>query len=779
MAVVSGASMFDSEDFDFSQRAAAWQQAIAKFSFDTDGGEVADNFHCSASFVSSPMGMNFARIHSSAQTFTRSSRIKDEALLVLLFLAGDVAVESGLRHWPPTEGDLMLVPPERPLVIRGKTDFRLLLVSVPHIVFGARMFQIKPEALSLTKGDSGFGHVLSQFLGAIAESAERLAPEELRPTDLLLSELLLVAASKEAGTERAAKISNAQSMILRRVCQNIESQLGDANLNLSAVAGREGLSRRYLQKLFESIDDSFSHYVLDRRLSRAREHLENGQFDRFSISEICFMCGFRDAAHFNRSFREKFGQSPKDFRQGVLKTAVDLSQKAVRGWPARAALKNVALKEAAAERPPVSRNSLATETSPRSHYLSATADTVHWGYFSRSLPPVMEVASGDFITIETLTQHAYDDYERMIKGDAGAESVFEWTPAGKRIDRRGAGPQDASIYGRGAGEGFGVHIMTGPIHVRGAMPGDVLEVRLLSIEPRPSKNPAFAGRSFGSNASAWWGFHYKELLSEPKPRETVTIYEIDGNDRPPSARAVYNYRWTPQVDPYGVVHATMDYPGIPVDSARIEKVENFLSGVKIPLRPHFGVIGVAPKEAEMVDSIPPSYFGGNLDNWRVGEGSSVYLPVSVPGALLSIGDPHAAQGDSELSGTAIECSMTGNFQIVLHEKSTAKRKPLQDLSYPLIETPEQWIVIGFSYPNYLVELGAGAQSAVYSQSSLDLAMKDAFRKTRRFLMTNARMSEDEAISFMSIAVDFGISQVVDGNWAVHAILPKAALPRRE
>ena len=161
------------------------------------------------------------------------------------------------------------------------------------------------------------------------------------------------------------------------------------------------------------------------------------------------MCGFRDAAHFSRSFREKFGQSPKDFRQSVLKTAVDLSQKAVRGWPARAALKNVALKEAAAKRTPVSRNSLATETSPRSHYLSATADTVHWGYFSRSLPPVMEVASGDFITIETLTQHAYDDYERMIKGDAGAESVFEWTPAGKRIDRRGAGPQDASIYGRG------------------------------------------------------------------------------------------------------------------------------------------------------------------------------------------------------------------------------------------------------------------------------------------------------------------------------------------
>lgn len=778
MDAVSGVSVFDSEDFGLSQRATAWRQAMAKFNLEIGSEPQSDNFHCCANFISSPMGMNFARVQSSAQTFTRVPATANEAMLVILVLEGTVGIESGLRRWAPAEEDLILVPPREPLIVRGTADFRMLLVSIPLSVFNARMFQIEMMPVRYLKGGDGFGHVLSQFLAAIAQTVDRLVPEELRPTDLLLAELLIAAANKETDAA-AGKVSNAQSMVLQRVCRNIEAQLSDTDLTLPKIAKQENLSPRYLQKLFEGGGDSFSHYVLDRRLCRAKEYLENEQFNRFSISEICFMWGFRDLARFSRSFRERFGESPTDFRRGVLTPKLDPLRKAVRGWPTRAvALKRSRAGESVKDGLCVRGPDFVKDQEPKSHYVSATADTVHWGYFSRSLAPLFEVQSGDFVTIETLTQHAYDDHERMIKGDAGAEGVFEWTESKKRIDRRGAGPMDASIHGRGAGEGFGVQIMTGPIAVRDAQPGDVLEVRIVDIEPRKSGNPAFKGRCFGSNASAWWGFHYKELLSGPKPRETVTIYEIDFDADPPSAHAVYNYRWTKQIDPFGVEHETMDYPGIPVAHDGLEKIESFLSGAKIPLRPHFGVIGVAPKELGIVDSIPPAYFGGNLDNWRAGKGASVFLPVSVAGALLSVGDPHAAQGDSELGGTAIECSMTGKFQIILHKKSESKGLPFQDLFYPLIETRDQWIVQGFSYPNYLAELGAGAQSAVYSQSSIDLAMKDAFRKVRRFLMTGANFSEDEAISFMSVAVDFGISQVVDGNWAVHAIVPKEALPPR-
>ena len=408
------------------------------------------------------------------------------------------------------------------------------------------------------------------------------------------------------------------------------------------------------------------------------------------------------------------------------------------------------------------------------HYVvPATAATVHWGYFSRSLKPVLYVKSGDFVTIEALTHHAHDDCARMIQGDPGAESVFHWTKEAKSVDRRGAGPIDASIHGRGAGEGFGVHICTGPIFVRDAEPGDVLEVRILDLRPRACCNPAFEGRAFGSNAAAWWGFQYNDLLTEPKPREVITIYEIDATGERNWARAVYNYRWIPQTDPFGVVHRIIDYPGVPVDHALVEENHGILRDVRIPVRPHFGVIALAPREAEFVDSVPPGYFGGNVDDWRIGKGAVMYYPVAVPGALFSVGDPHASQGDSELCGTAIECSLTGTFQLILHKRQHLAETPLAELDYPLLETQHEWVVHGFSFANYLAELGDNPQSEIFARSSLDGAMRDAFRKMRHFLMTAKGLSEDEAISLMSVAVDFGVTQVVDANWGIHAILKKS------
>jgi acetamidase/formamidase len=406
------------------------------------------------------------------------------------------------------------------------------------------------------------------------------------------------------------------------------------------------------------------------------------------------------------------------------------------------------------------------------HYLPANDQTVHWGYFSKLLKPRVEIESGDFVTIEALTHHAGDDTERMVKGDPGAESVYLWTKDKKGVNRRGAGPEDASLFGRGAGEGLGVHICTGPVYVRGAEPGDVLEVRIIDVAPRPCANPSFAGKAFGSNAAAWWGFHYKDMVSEPKQREVITIYEVDATGSRNWAQAVYNFQWTPQTDPFGVVHKTIDYPGVPVDHTTVKENHGVLKGVRVPIRPHFGVIGLAPKEADIVDSIPPSYTGGNIDNWRIGKGATMYYPVAVEGALLSVGDPHASQGDSELCGTAIECSLTGTFQLILHKKADLGGSALEALNYPMLETKDEWLVHGFSYPNYLAELGAKAQSDIYQKSSVDLALRDAFRKMRHFLMTTQGLTEDEAVSLMSIGVDFGITQVVDGNWGVHAVIKK-------
>jgi acetamidase/formamidase len=446
-------------------------------------------------------------------------------------------------------------------------------------------------------------------------------------------------------------------------------------------------------------------------------------------------------------------------RRSFLKSAFVASGGAAAAWAASGTL-------------PTPASAQTRPGQPTYHYLPATADTVHWGYFSKLLKPQLEVDSGDYITIEALTHHANDDAERMVKGDPGAESVFLWTKEKKGVNRRGAGPIDGKLLGRGAGEGFGVHICTGPVSIRGAEPGDILEVRIMDVKPRPCANPAYAGKSFGSNAAAWWGFQYNDLATDPKPREVCTIYEIDTSGQRNWAQAVYNFRWTPQTDPYGVVHKTIDYPGVPVDHSTVQENHNVLKNVRIPIRPHFGVMGLAPKEADIVDSIPPSYFGGNMDNWRIGKGATMYYPVAVPGGLFSIGDSHAAQGDSELCGTAIEMSLTGTFQLILH-KQNALTGSLAGLNYPLLETQDEWVMHGFSFANYLEELGPNAQQEIYKKSSIDLALRDAFRKMRSFLMTTKGLSEDEAISLISIGVDFGVTQVVDGNWGIHAIIKKS------
>jgi acetamidase/formamidase len=410
------------------------------------------------------------------------------------------------------------------------------------------------------------------------------------------------------------------------------------------------------------------------------------------------------------------------------------------------------------------------------HKLPVSPATVHWGYFSKKVVPALIVQSGDQATIETLTHHANDDYERMIAHDPGAESVFHWTREHKAVSRRGAGPTEGPFQ-RGSGEGLGVHLLTGPVAIDGAEPGDVVEVRILDIRPRPSCHASHAGRCFGSNAAAWWGFHYHDLIEEPKPREVITIFELDSSGEP-FARAVYNYVWTPQTDPDGIVHETIDYPGVRVDHSRVRRRENVLPNIRVPARLHFGTMGLAPSECDYVSSIPPSYTGGNIDDWRIGKGARMYYPVAVPGAFFSVGDPHAAQGDSELGGTAIETSLTGDFEFILHKNRDLGGSCLEGLAHPMLETEQQWSVYGFTFPNYLAELGPQAQTKVAELSSLDKAMRDAYRKLRRFLMTVHRLSEDEAIALMSVAADFGVTQVVDANWGVHGSIRKSVFTAR-
>ena len=780
---------FSTDAYSLDTRREAWREAIGSHSISV--GLPADDgspFYGHLSTVTSFSGVRFARARSRRQVFEESFSDSRDTIWLVLLLEGHASYIRDGESMEMRPGDILCGRTRKTAALTLETDFSALLIDVPPQLLNPSLLSPLPSQLVRVSGERGIGRVFSGMLNSVADAIDTLDLDEIRPVEIALPEFLLTSLFSEAAEGPLGGAATVRAAILHKILQTIEVKLADPELNLAEVAKEHVLPARYVQKLLSGTGQSFSTYVRDRRLDRAKADLSSPLHQQLSITDICMRWGFNDIAYFSRSFRERFDMSPREHRKASGLTAALTEDGARRGSPALRRLPDEA--RAAPDAEELLIDDPAPEAPPEPlihsggahHHLPANRNTVHWGYFSRHIAPVLEIDSGDVVTIETLTQHGGDDYERMVAGDEGAESVYAWTADYKAVDRRGAGPMNASIYGRGPGEGFGVHICTGPVAVRGAEPGDVLEIEILEILPRPSNHPEHKGRSFGSNAASFWGLQYDDLLTEPKPREVVTIYEVEHAHAATGqacgcAHAVYSYRWTPQTDPSGVVHARMDYPGVPVDPATVERRFGVLADIEVPVRPHFGVMGLAPDTSGLVDSVPPMKTGGNIDNWRLGPGAKLYLPVEVAGGLFSVGDPHASQGDGEICGTALECSLTGVFRLTLHKRIQLRRE-LADLDYPLIETPEAWVVLGFSHPDYLNELGKTAKSSVYSHSTLDHAVQNAFREARRFLMASQDLTEDEAISLLSVGVDFGVTQVVNGNKGAHAVISKALFAKR-
>jgi acetamidase/formamidase len=339
---------------------------------------------------------------------------------------------------------------------------------------------------------------------------------------------------------------------------------------------------------------------------------------------------------------------------------------------------------------------VARAADPRLHDLPAEPATVHWGYFDRDRPPVLAVSAGDLVRIRTLTHHCGDAPDLLM--DEEIRAVYD------AVTDRGPGP----------------HILTGPIAVEGARPGQTLSVRILSAEPR---------LPFGSNLAAHWGHLYDAF-----GKERVTIYAFDLEAG--LARAEFAFDWT--TTPLAVATGTIVEPGT-------VRREPALDGVAVPLRPHFGTMGVAPAASGRHSSVPPGEHGGNIDNWRIGAGATMHYPVLVDGALLSVGDPHVSQGDGEVSGTALEASLDGLLELSLRDDL--------GFAFPVLETAQVWSVHGFG-------------------DGLDAAMRSAAERMLDLLGRCFGLSRDDAYSLMSVAVDFTVTQVVDGRQGVHATVPK-------
>jgi acetamidase/formamidase len=189
---------------------------------------------------------------------------------------------------------------------------------------------------------------------------------------------------------------------------------------------------------------------------------------------------------------------------------------------------------------------------------------------------------------------------------------------------------------------------------------------------------------------------------------------------------------------------------IPLDAERM--VAKFAEGIEVPLKPFFGSMGVAPPEASgRVSSAPPGIHAGNLDNKELVAGTTLFIPVHIAGALFEVGDGHAGQGDGEVDITALETSLIGTLEFVV-------RKDLH-LTWPRAETPTHYIAMGID-------------------KDLTEAMKIAVRESVDLLVAEKKLSRDDAYMLSSIAVDFHVTQVVDGTKGVHAMIPKSIFTKK-
>jgi acetamidase/formamidase len=312
-----------------------------------------------------------------------------------------------------------------------------------------------------------------------------------------------------------------------------------------------------------------------------------------------------------------------------------------------------------------------TESNP--YILEPTPSTVAIGHYWSEYPPALKVKSGDFVKIHTLITN---NPERLEAAGVPAAQVEKELRDIQSVKDKGPGG----------------HVLTGPIYIEGADSGDILEVRLQSID---------LAIPYGYNAIGGAGFLSDEIFDRK-----MRI--------------------------------------IPLDAKKM--IGHWADGIEIPLHPFFGSLGVAPpKEAGRWNSAPPWIHGGNLDNKELVAGTTIYYPVFVKGALFEIGDGHAAQGNGEVDITAIETSLVGKLQFIVHKGKS--------LRWPRAETATHVIAMG-------------------CDRDLNIATHVAVREMIKYLMEEKNMSQADAYMLCSVAADVDITELVDGNVGVHVMLPK-------
>ncbi len=353
------------------------------------------------------------------------------------------------------------------------------------------------------------------------------------------------------------------------------------------------------------------------------------------------------------------------------------------------------------------------------HYLASTPATILWGWLpTAQTPAVLAIRPGQTVAIDTVSHEG-------ILEDQGRDPVAFFRQYGVSAGHvlRDAVEIAASHAPRDA-NGDGPHVVTGPIAVAGARPGDVLKVEFLELAPRAPYGIISSRHGYGALPGEMPPLPHRDFvpdLSRPEGSGTVSLFCPVADDLTGSLA-------------FGKGRA-----------------------LRFPLAPFLGLVGVTPAGAKPLNSIPPGPFGGNIDIKDLVAGTSIYLPVQVPEAGLYVGDPHYAQGHGEVALTALEAPLRATLRVSLLPAASS-RKLLGVLDRPFAETPQHWIAVGLD-------------------RDLNEALRKAVREALRVLKAMHDVPADVAYAYLSAAGDFVVSQVVDDVKGVHCLIRKADFAR--
>jgi AraC-like DNA-binding protein len=311
---------FSTDSHPRGERAQAWREAMSRLGLPIEGLSDAEPASASVVCLASPLGIEFALVEAGAQAISGRRTGQPAAVWLAVLLSGEATLVTDDLAEDLAPGDIAYGPTGQAAALRLETRCRLMFVRAPRVALDHRLIAPVSLRVGRLQAATGVAHILSGLLRATADGLEDLTVDQLRPVELALTEFLaicLVEGGAEGDGIGGGLGAGAPTAHLQRLCQTIETLLPDPELSLRRVADEEGVSPRYVQKLFASADETFSHYLRTRRLERCRTDLASPQHARLSISEICFRWGFNGSAHFSRAFRDQYGMSPREFRQGA------------------------------------------------------------------------------------------------------------------------------------------------------------------------------------------------------------------------------------------------------------------------------------------------------------------------------------------------------------------------------------------------------------------------------------------------------------------------------